>query len=384
MTYEPASVLSGLLSDPMVAASEDWKVDDSTGQVKSGGTAKVSGTVTLSKSDLTMEPYNLIPTTDASGKVTGYSKALTDGSTTVTDLGTDVDNWKKALGLSSLTAAPTIQDDGSISISFEKEFTVTQDAEYDSNTKQFKSKLTGDDILKAYGVQNDANATYTIQSVSADGTQAQITKTVDDSGSHLYLNTDNGNFDGIGTQGSDNTSKSIEFLTSATSLKGDTIDLTNFTNISIDFSKVFSSNNGGTSTISATSGDLQGYNTGRKYGDMIGVEVAQDGKIRASYDNGQTKLLGQISVANFANASGLSKSGNNLYSTTMNSGEFDGIGEDITSSGGTMESGVLEMSNVDLSSEFTNMITTQRGFQANSRIITVSDSMLEELVNLKR
>ena len=68
----------------------------------------------------------------------------------------------------------------------------------------------------------------------------------------------------------------------------------------------------------------------------------------------------------------------------MNSGEFDGVGQDITADGGTMESGVLEMSNVDLSSEFTQMITTQRGFQANSRIISTSDTMLEELVNLKR
>ena len=73
-----------------------------------------------------------------------------------------------------------------------------------------------------------------------------------------------------------------------------------------------------------------------------------------------------------------------LYSATMNSGEFDGIGEDIEAGGGYMQSGVLEMSNVDLSQEFTEMITTQRGFQANSRIITVSDTMLEELTNLKR
>lgn len=115
------------------------------------------------------------------------------------------------------------------------------------------------------------------------------------------------------------------------------------------------------------------------------MEIGQDGKIRASYDNGLTKLLGQIAVTKFANASGLAKAGNNLYSTTMNSGEFDGVGIDITSDGkGSMESGVLEMSNVDLAGEFTEMITTQRGFQANSRIITTSDSMLEELVNLKR
>ena len=68
----------------------------------------------------------------------------------------------------------------------------------------------------------------------------------------------------------------------------------------------------------------------------------------------------------------------------MNSGEFNGIGDDITEDGGYMNTGVLEMSNVDLSQEFTEMITTQRGFQANSRIITVSDTLLEELTNLKR
>ena len=88
--------------------------------------------------------------------------------------------------------------------------------------------------------------------------------------------------------------------------------------------------------------------------------------------------------ATFSNPEGLQKEGENLYSATLNSGSFDGIGEDVTTSDGSISSGVLEMSNVDLSSEFTNMITTQRGYQANSRIITVSDTLLEELINLKR
>ena len=117
---------------------------------------------------------------------------------------------------------------------------------------------------------------------------------------------------------------------------------------------------------------------------MSGISIQKDGMIYASYDNGQKRLLGQIAVATFPNASGLEKAGDNLYSATMNSGEFNGIGEDITVGGGYMNSGVLEMSNVDLSAEFTEMITTQRGFQANSRIITVSDTLLEELTNLKR
>lgn len=160
----------------------------------------------------------------------------------------------------------------------------------------------------------------------------------------------------------------------------------NFSDITIDLSECTNYDNKGTSTIGATSGDLDGPGTGcgRRLGDMIGVFIQKDGMIYASYDNGMTKLLGQIATAAFANASGLEKEGDNLYSATLNSGEFDGIGVDITAGGGYMSPGQLEMSNVDLSSEFTEMITTQRGFQANSRIITVSDTLLEELTNLKR
>ena len=123
---------------------------------------------------------------------------------------------------------------------------------------------------------------------------------------------------------------------------------------------------------------------GRKLGAMTGIFIDTSGRIYGTYDNGNTELLGQIAVAQFSNASGLEKVGENCYSTTLNSGEFDGIGVDITAGGGYMSPGQLEMSNVDLSSEFTEMITTQRGFQANSRIITVSDTLLEELTNLKR
>ncbi|MCR5754407.1 MAG: flagellar hook-basal body complex protein [Acetatifactor sp.] len=158
----------------------------------------------------------------------------------------------------------------------------------------------------------------------------------------------------------------------------------NFEDVVIDFSDISMFDNKGTSTVSATSGNQDGLGSGRSLGDMIGVSVQNNGMIYASYDNGMTKLLGQIATASFANASGLQKEGDNLYSSTMNSGEFDGIGVDVTANGGYMSTGQLEMSNVDLSAEFTDMIVTQRGFQANSRIITVSDTLLEELTNLKR
>ena len=123
---------------------------------------------------------------------------------------------------------------------------------------------------------------------------------------------------------------------------------------------------------------------GSAVGTMTEVGIQKDGKIVATYDNGDQKVIYQIAVASFVNPAGLEKVGDNLFQATLNSGEFDGIGEDITSGGGYFATGVLEMSNVDLAAEFTDMITTQRGYQANSRIITVSDSMLEELINLKR
>ena len=155
-----------------------------------------------------------------------------------------------------------------------------------------------------------------------------------------------------------------------------------FTNVNMDLSTTTNYNTMATSTIGAVKGDKESLKTGRSVGEMNGVTVSKDGTIYATYSNGQTKLLGQIATAEFANASGLEKNGDNLYTQTLNSGEA--TIQDVTTDGGYITTGVLEMSNVDLSSEFTSMITTQRGFQANSRIITVSDTLLEELTNLKR
>ena len=205
-------------------------------------------------------------------------------------------------------------------------------------------------------------------------TNGVVTANVSSANYTLKFNPDDGVFDYIGANGQDNV-----FLNLKDTLGG------NFENIDIDFTGTKWFDNGGSSTIGMDKGDVDGKTgTGKKLGVMIGVFVDTNGKIYGSYDNGNTILLGQIAVAQFANAMGLEKVGDNCYTTTLNSGEFDGIGVDITAGGGTMSTGMLEMSNVDLSSEFTEMITTQRGFQANSRIITVSDTLLEELINLKR
>ncbi len=159
-----------------------------------------------------------------------------------------------------------------------------------------------------------------------------------------------------------------------------------FSDITVDFSTCKMDNNNKQSTISAKPGTSSQDTTGKgkKLGALTGLSVDTSGRIWGTYDNGNTELLCQIASAQFANASGLEKVGENCYTTTLNSGDFDGIGTEITADGSKMTSGQLEMSNVDLSTEFTDMITTQRGFQANSRIITTSDTLLEELVNLKR
>jgi flagellar hook protein FlgE len=100
-------------------------------------------------------------------------------------------------------------------------------------------------------------------------------------------------------------------------------------------------------------------------------------------DTEATVVIGRVVLATFSNAPGLVKEGNSYYSTSANSGEptLDYVNEDFA---GSLNSGNLEMSNVDLATELTNMIIMQRGFQANSRVITTSDTLLEELVNLKR
>jgi flagellar hook protein FlgE len=132
-----------------------------------------------------------------------------------------------------------------------------------------------------------------------------------------------------------------------------------------------------TMTASATGQD--GYASGI----LENIAIGSDGIITGIFSNGVSRTMGQIYLADFNNAGGLLKIGSSLFNESANSGTaVAGIaGETIS---GSITSGALEMSNVDLAQEFTSMIVAQRGFQANAKIITTSDSMLAELVNLKR
>ena len=112
-------------------------------------------------------------------------------------------------------------------------------------------------------------------------------------------------------------------------------------------------------------------------------KIDQSGTITGVYTNGSNRTIGQIALASFTNPGGLEKAGENTYTLSNNSGTAN-IGASGTAGKGKVIAGTLEMSNVDLAEQFTDMIVTERGFQANSRTIQTSDQMLQELLNLKR
>jgi flagellar hook protein FlgE len=118
-------------------------------------------------------------------------------------------------------------------------------------------------------------------------------------------------------------------------------------------------------------------------GALRGVSVDEDGVVAGSYSNGQLVPLFQLALADFPSYYGLTKMGDNLYSQSLASGQAM-AGTPGSGRLGNISPSALELSNVDLASEFVNMITTQRAFQANSRVITTSDEILTELINIKR
>lgn len=289
--------------------------------------------------------------------------------------------------------------------SYTARFSITTDPEDDgtSSTVSYNMYLT--DILDADGksalvteITEDGNTTYAKNESFASSLKFgssdwewevdEVTGTVTMSGEaqKINFNRSTGEFAGVGEADGENVNDTLKFAVVGENIPFPQISESNEKDggLDIDFSSLTQYSSSASSTIESKKGDLDGKNAGRKKGDMTGVSIDTSGKIFGTYDNGTTKLLGQIAVASFSNPSGLESVGNSMFAQTQNSGEFDGIGKDVTLGGGKMTTGVLEMSNVDLSTEFTQMIITQRGFQSNSRIITTSDTLLEELINLKR
>ncbi len=144
--------------------------------------------------------------------------------------------------------------------------------------------------------------------------------------------------------------------------------------VNVDLSGVTSF--AGQSTVGALTQD------GSAAGSLQSFTIAQDGTLTGVFSNGLKQTLAQVALANFSNPTGLEKAGNSSYRTTANSGNAQ-LGIAGTAGRGLLQQGALEMSNVDLAQEFTNLVIAERGFQANSRVITTSDEILQDLVNIK-
>lgn len=145
--------------------------------------------------------------------------------------------------------------------------------------------------------------------------------------------------------------------------------------VTIDLARM--SQFGGANTMAALGQDGSGM------GSLQAFTISPDGMLVGVFSNGLKQPLAQIALATFNNPPGLEKVGNSLYRSSVNSGEVQ-LGSAGSGGRGLLAGGMLEMSNVDLAAEFTNLIVSQRGFQANSRVITSSDEILQDLVNLKR
>ncbi|OWZ84233.1 flagellar hook protein FlgE [Natranaerobius trueperi] len=235
----------------------------------------------------------------------------------------------------------------------------------DSKTEEEDSVTTTVDVYDALGGKHTIDVTFTKQ----EGNEWEVEFSYEDeNGNQETVEADdNLTFDNNGEI------KDGEIANLNLDLGDDVEDL----EIEFDLSNITQYSDGdGNSTVEGTVED------GRQQGDLEDFGINAAGVVTGIYSNGETRELGQITMADFSNPAGLNKEGSGLYTPSQNSGE-PRFG--IAGSGGRGEirPGALEMSNVDMSQEFTDMIVTQRGFQANSRTISTGDEVLQELVNLK-
>jgi flagellar hook protein FlgE len=185
---------------------------------------------------------------------------------------------------------------------------------------------------------------------------------------------DNGAAWGISFDGGDTIETTFEYDATGTRVAPDTA-VVPFGDIEVDLTGVTSF--AGASTVNPAK------QNGSAMGSLQAFTISQDGTLVGVFSNGLKQPLGQLSLVTFNNPPGLEKAGDSMYRNTVNSGPAT-FGTAASAGRGTLQAGALEMSNVDLAQEFTNLVIAQRGFQANSRLITTSDELLQDLVNLKR
>lgn len=243
-------------------------------------------------------------------------------------------------------------------------------------------------FTKVPGVANSWQATVNVDADNADFTQTRIGLGTTDGVQNTFIV----NFDNYGQLASvEDSSGNIS------SQEGEIVLQTSFTvpNANADengnpYRQSFNINLGtigsmkNTITQSASKSTTKAYSQdGYTLGYLDNFKIDSTGTVTGVYSNGTNRVLGQIALATFANDRGLEKAGNNTYAETNNSGQAN-IGESGVAGKGSLLAGALEMSNVDLSEQMTDMIVTQRGFQSNAKTIQTADTLLETVLSLKR
>jgi flagellar hook protein FlgE len=220
------------------------------------------------------------------------------------------------------------------------------------------------------------DVTMNLEATTNDGTQWRFIATTADDSDYTDFNAGSaGQVAGVGTVEFDTNGRLIQTNNGTLTVNRQNTGAEPNVDISLDFSKVTSLADGNS--------EFFAQQDGTKIGTLVGFGIGQDGSITGSFDNGLTGLLGQVGLATFDNPQGLSDNGNSLYAVGSNSGE-PRIGAPLEGLAGGIRSGALELSNVDLSGEFINLIIASTGFSAASRVISTSDELMTELLNTSR
>lgn len=254
-------------------------------------------------------------------------------------------------------------------------------------SSNFSASGKVDDFFATYNTDDTGTPPNPFWSVTVDigGKLYKADISKDTVSSSILLKGDNGEYIEVNTPGFDAISKAFSDQNGGAVPSADGQRANAFVDNTLDKTVVTPSEQSkdlglGTNGFTLAGGTAGGTIT---LDQLSSIAIGSDGTVTVSHPDKGNVVAGRISLATFANPSGLQLEGSNYYSVTANSGDPK-LADPGSNGAGGLKSSALEMSNVDLSAEFADMITTQRGFQANSRIITVSDTMLEELINLKR
>lgn len=236
---------------------------------------------------------------------------------------------------------------------------------------QYSTTMT---VYDSLGNTHELTVNFTKCYVDTSGTSPVTTwywSIEGDSGASVSTASGYLKFNSDGELVTDDTDTDFDATPTITVVPGSSTGAGSFT-VDIDFSDITTT----ADDSSVETSDVDGYAAGT----LEDISIDSDGIIMGVYSNGVEQPLGMVALAQFDNAAGLERVGSNYYVVTSNSGDFTGG----VASNGSLSSGTLEMSNVDLSTEFAQMITTQRGYQANSRIITTADEMLQTVIDMIR